>query len=169
MRRTILLLAVLVLTTAGTWRRGDAYVLHRGDDQVSMTSTTIQQLSALMRRLGNEPYFWTRIDGREWVIRDEAFLRQATELWAPVKALKPELKALSAEERRLDRRLDAISDGDATAAPGEREQLRDRYRVVERRMRELDEREEALEKVIEAKLRDLVDDAIRDGRAKPMR
>jgi hypothetical protein len=38
-----------------------------------------------------------------------------------------------------------------------------------RRERELDERSEALEKVVQAKLRDLVDQAIRDGRANALR
>ena len=170
MRRTILLLAVLALTTGAAWRRGDAYVLHAGKTNVTMTSVSMRELPALLRRLGeNAPYFWTRMAGREYLIRDEAFLREAMALWAPVEELKPEQKALSAEERRLDHRIDAIEDGEAKAEPGELARLRDRNAVVSARMRELDEREEALEKVIEAKLRDLAEQAIRDGRAKELR
>ncbi|HEV2722114.1 MAG TPA: hypothetical protein VG323_18985 [Thermoanaerobaculia bacterium] len=168
MRRTILLLALLALSTGAAWRRGDAYILHRGNEQVAMMSSTIEQMNGLMRRLGHEPYFWARIDGREWVIRDEAFLREAVALWAPVRELKPEEKALNAEERQLDKRIDAIEDHPRTAAPapGELDQLRARYRDVEQRLRELDHRMEAREKVAEETLRDLVDAAIRDGRAK---
>ena len=36
-------------------------------------------------------------------------------------------------------------------------------------MRDVDERSEALERVAEAKLRDLIDDAISEGRAKELR
>src|ERR1043165_9302179 len=165
MRRTILLLAVLALTTAAAWRRGDAYVLHVGKTDVTMTSSQvgIDSVVALQHRLGNGPYLWVRVSGREYLIGDEPFLRQAEALWAPVQALKPEQHELDDEERRLDKRIDAIEDGKATAEPGELAPLRERMRVVERRQRELDHRSEAMEKVIEAKLRDMVDEAIRDG------
>ena len=171
MRRTILLLLALVMTTAAAWRRGDAYILHSGKTNVTMMSNmSIEKLVVMQKRFGDsEPYFWMRIDGRQYLIRDEAFLREARTLWAPIDALKPEQKELAAEERRLDHRIDAIEDGNAKADRGELEQLRERNRVVERRMREIDEREEALEKVIESKLRDLAEDAIRDGRAKELR
>jgi len=171
MRRTILLLAVLALTTAAAWRRGDAYVLHVGKTDVTMTSSQvgIDSVVALQHRLGNGPYLWVRLGAREYLIRDEAFLREAEALWAPVQALKPEEHELDDEERRLDKRIDAIEDGKATAEPGELDELRARYRVVERRQRELDQRSDAMEKVIEAKLRDMVDVAIRDGRAQTLR
>jgi hypothetical protein len=171
MRRTILLLAVLALTTAAAWRRGDAYVLHVGKTDVTMTSSevSIDNVVALHHRLGNGPYLWVRVGAREYLIRDEAFLREAETLWAPVEALKPEQHELDAEERQLDKRIDAIEDGKVKRASGELEQLRDRMRVVERRQRELDQRSEAMEKVIEAKLRDMVDAAIRDGRAQTLR
>jgi len=171
MRRTILLLAVLALTTAAAWRRGDAYVLHVGKTDVTMTSSQvgIDSVVALQHRLGNAPYLWVRVSAREYLIRDETFLRQAEALWAPVQALKPEEHELDDEERRLDKRIDAIEDGKATAGPGELDELRARYRVVERRQRELDQRSDAMEKVIEAKLRDMVDVAIRDGRVQTLR
>jgi hypothetical protein len=72
---------------------------------------------------------------------------------------------LNDEERRLDQRIDAIEDGEATGASGELEQLRARDKIVSRRQRELDEREEAMEKVVEARLRQVIEDAIRGGRA----
>jgi flagellar motility protein MotE (MotC chaperone) len=171
MRRTILILLALVLTTAAAWRHGDAYILHSGKTNVTMMSNmTIEKLVAAQKRFGeNEPYFWMRIDGREYLISDEAFLREARELWAPINALKPEQKELDAEERRLDHRIDAIEDGKATASREELQQLRERIRVVERRQSELDQHEEAMEKVVEAKLRDMAEDAIRTGVARPMR
>jgi len=165
MKRALLLLSLLALTAGAAWRRGDAYMLHVGKTDVTMTSTTIDDLVRIHRRLGDGSYLWVRLSGREWVIRDEALLRQAEALWAPVEALKPEQHAIGEEERKLDKRLDAIEDGKAKAAPGELAQLRDRYAVISHRERELDQREEALEKVIEAQLHDLVEKAIRDGRA----
>jgi hypothetical protein len=171
MRRTILLLAALALTTGAAWHRGDAYVLHAGKTDITMTSShvSIDDVVTLRHRLGEGPYLWVHLGAREYVIRDEAFLRDAVALWAPVEALKPEQHELDEEERRLDKRIDAIEDGKATAEPGELAPLRERMRVVERRQRELDHRSEAMEKVIEAKLRDMVDEAIRDGRAQTLR
>jgi len=169
MRRTILLLALLALSTGAAWRRGDAYMLHVGKTDVTMTSTTVNELVALRRRLGDGSYLWVRLGSREYLIRDEALLRDAAALWAPVEAMKPEERELSAEESRLDKRIDAIEDRRATAAPGELEQLRARYEAVERRLREVDQREEAMEKEIEAKLRQRIEEWIRDGRAKELR
>ena len=77
MRRTILLLAFLALTTGAAWRRGDAYVLHAGKTSVTMTSVSIRELPALLRRLGDASYLWVRLGSREWLIRDEALLRGA--------------------------------------------------------------------------------------------
>ena len=158
------------MMTGAAWQRGDAYMLHAGKTNVTMTSSrvSIRSVVALQKRLGDGRYLWTRIDGREYLIRDEAFLREAVALWAPIDALKPEQRELDAEEERLDDRIDAIEDGDAKAEPGELERLRERDHVVTRRQRELDQREEALEKVIEAKLRDMVEQAIRDGRAREL-
>ena len=171
MRRTILLLAFLALATGGAWPFGDAYVLHSGKTDVTMTSSrvSIDSVVKVRKRFGDGPFLWTRIGGREYLIRDEAFLRDADELWAPMEALKPEQHALGDEERRLDRRIDAIEDGKAKGEPGELDRLREQYRVVSRRERELDHRSEAMEKVVEAKLRRMIEEAIRDGRANPLR
>ena len=71
--------------------------------------------------------------------------------------------------RRTILSIDAIEDGKAKAEPGELQRLRERDRVVSARMRELEDRGEALETTIEATLRTMVERAIRDGRARPMR
>jgi hypothetical protein len=169
MRRTILLFTILALSTAAAWRRGEAYMLHVGKTDVTMTSTNIEELVSLRHRLGDGAYLWVRIGGREWLIRDEAFLREATAMWAPIQALEPEQHALGEEERRLDHRIDAVEDGKAKGEPGELARLRERDRVVSARQHEIEQRSEAMEKVVEAKLRVMVDQAIRDGLAKPMR
>jgi hypothetical protein len=169
MRRTILLLALLALTTGAAWKHGDAYVLHSGTTDVTMTSMSIEDLPPLYRRLGNGSYLWVRIDGRQYLIRDGAVLHEATTIWAPVDALRPEQREVEAEERRLDRRIDAIEDGKAKGEPGELARLRERFRTVSARERELDKRSEALEKVAEAQLRELVERAIRNGRAEAYR
>ena len=80
MRRTILLLALLALSTGAAWRRGDAYMLHVGKTDVTMTSTTVNELVALRRRLGDGSYLWVRLGSREYLIRDEALLRDAAAL-----------------------------------------------------------------------------------------
>ncbi len=82
-----------------------------------MTSMSIRELPALLRRLGATPYLWVRLGSREWLIRDEALLRQAAAIWPPIEAMKPEQRELGAEEARLDKRIDAIEDGNAKAEP----------------------------------------------------
>jgi len=169
MRRILLLLPILAFATGAAWRRGDAYVLNSGDTHVTMASGSLSEIAALHERLGDSTYLWVRLSAREWIIRDESILREAVALWAPLQAMRPEQEALNDEEERLDARIDAIEDGKATAAPGELAALRERDDIVRRRERELDEREEAMEKVVEEKLRHVVDEAIRNGLAKAMR
>ena len=169
MRRIILLLTIVAFGIAATWRHGDAYVLHSGKTDITMTSVSMSELPALRCRLGNTSYLWVRLGTREYLIRDESVLREAVELWAPIEAMKPEQEALSEEEERLDKRIDAIEDHKATAASGELEQLRARNEIVSRRQREIEEREQAMEKVVEAQLRQIIDQAIQSGRAKKLR
>ena len=169
MRRIVLLLTVFVLATGGTWRRGDGYILHTGATNVTMSNRAIREMMAIQRRLGDSDYLWARIEGHEYLIRDEALLRDADSLWAPLRAMRPEERALSREESELDHRIDAIEDHRTEEAePGELRRLRDRYRIVDRRLREIERRNDEMEKVVEAKLRDLIDDAIRDGRAREL-
>ena len=170
MRRTSLILMLLALTTGAAWQHGDAYVLHSGTTDVTMMrGSSLEFFNGLQQRLGNGSYLWTRIDGRDYLIRDEALLRDAEALWAPAHALKRERKTLQAEEKQLDRRIDAIEDGKAKAEPGELARLRERDRAISARTRELENRADAMETRIEAKLRIMVEQAIRDGRARPMR
>src|SRR5213082_3137975 len=98
MRRTILLLALLTLTIGAAWRRGDAYMLHAGKTDVTMMGgMPVSELPALHRRLGDTSYLWVRLGTREWLIRDETLLREATALWAPIQALEREQHGLGVE------------------------------------------------------------------------
>lgn len=170
MRRLLLLFAILALGGAAAWERGDAYVLRAGRTDVTRSSSSVRELVALRKRLAGVPaYLWVRLGPREYLIRDAAVLREAVALWAPIDALQPEQDAVGEEQRRLDRRIDAIEDQAAVPAAGELEALRGRNEVVSRRERELDDQEEALERVAEANLRALVDAAIRAGRAEALR
>ena len=161
----------LLLLFAAVWPRGDAYILHVGQTNVTLTSSTmaVQDLPAIYRRLGEGSYLWVREGGHEYVTRDPQLLSEAEALWAPAQALKPEERAIDDEERELDHRIDAIEDHRATAEPGELEKLRARYSVVSRRERELDQKSEAMERQIEADLRQVIDEAIRSGRMKRLR
>ena len=172
MRRALFLPLLLLLATAAAWRPDDAYMLHVGKTDVikmDVTNRTVREVVALRRRFGDEPFLWTRLAGREYLIRDKALLQQAAELWSPIEAMKPEQHMLGDEIRELDHRIDAIEDHRATGKPGELQQLRERYETLSRRERELDRRTDEMEKVVEPKLRDLVDEAIRDGRARELR
>ena len=161
----------LLLLFAAVWPHGDAYILHVGRTNVTMTSSTVgvESLPAVYKRLGEGSYLWVREGGQEYVTRDAELLGQAEALWAPAQALKPEERAIDEEERELDRRIDALENHRTTASAGELEKLRARYKVVSRRERELDEQSEAMERRIESDLKQLIDEAIRSGRMKRFR
>lgn len=165
-----LVLTALFSTTVSASAR-DAYVLTEGSKVsmalISSDNASIEKVLTLRDRFGAD-FLWFRRDGREYLIRDSQFLARVNTLFAPMRALEPEQRAVSREESDLDRLIDAIEDRDE----GERidddtrahlRDLRARQRDVQRRERELDRREEAMEREAERALWRALDDAIRDG------
>jgi hypothetical protein len=65
------------------------FVLLTGDHTM-MSGNTRDVERARSKRQGEEPLLWFRHEGREYVIRDEALLKQVQELWAPVGRLGAE-------------------------------------------------------------------------------
>ena len=167
MKRLMLIAAAVALLGASS--RKDAYIISIGH-QTTISGTSVEQLVSVTKRL-NGRYVWVRRSGREYLMTDEATLSRAQALFADATALAPEQEAVSREEERLDREADQLSDKDErlTAAEEKRlAELRDQLRDVSRRERELDRKQEALEREAERGLWELVDDAIRDGIAKPL-
>ena len=57
------------------------FVLFLGADQQTVSGSPEDLRSAQRQRRGNESMLWFRLDGREFVIRDEEVLRQARAAW----------------------------------------------------------------------------------------
>jgi hypothetical protein len=99
------------------------------------------------------------IDDPDWIDRASAFF--AGEL-----ALRPEQRAVAREEAELDREEERLEKLHDAASEARLEEVHRRMVVVSRREADLDDREEAIEREAEAKLWDLIDDAIRRGVAR---
>jgi hypothetical protein len=97
----------------GAGSNQDAYVLTLGKDSLS-TNLDFDSY-ARMRQRHSGDFLWFRRGGVGYLIEDPAMLREAQELFAPLRALEPEQKdlsrrqeALSEKEEALDREQDAL-------------------------------------------------------------
>ncbi|MFY9551646.1 MAG: hypothetical protein WAU32_10885 [Thermoanaerobaculia bacterium] len=174
----------------------DAYVLCRGAE--TSISGSLDDLDRLRRRFPGD-FLWFRRSGTEYVIWEPGLLSEAEDLFSPLHALGAEQEALSRREESLDREEEALDaereeiqaereepsvadtgaeNADATAtAPeddlderersveGRLRELKARQRSLESEERELDAREEAVESEAEANLWLLLDHGVEDGKA----
>lgn len=170
MRLVRLLILLFAFPICAVNASQDEYVLTLGDDQVSVLYTDQLPLSRVqeMRRDYGHDFLWFRRGGRAYVIRDRAFLSRVEALFAPKRALRPELRSVNREESHLDDEIDAIEDRDDgrdldAATEAHLLELKARMREVSRRQHELERREEELEREAELQLWGMVDEAIRRG------
>ena len=98
---------------SGEGSRRDAYVLSLGRDTFS-TNLNMDSFTRLRESHAGD-FLWFRRRGASYLIEDPATLRQAQELFAPLRELEPEQKdlsrrqeALSEKEEALDREQDAL-------------------------------------------------------------
>ena len=91
----------------------DAYVLAQGNSCMS-TNLDIDAFARMRERRAGD-FLWFRRAGKTWLIEDPATLRQAGELFAPLRALEPEQEdlqrrqeELSEKEEELDRQQDEL-------------------------------------------------------------
>lgn len=172
--RTALALTVLLAAGAVQAESRGAYVLcstgSPGCSILISSQTSVRTIKAVRARYGSASFLWVRIDGREYVIRDRAFLDRADVLFAPAHALEPEQAKVGEEEKALDReeeRLEKLAGDDERLVRDRMRDLERKQREVEAREKVLDDREEELERVAENDLWRMVDDAIRSGVAVP--
>lgn len=91
----------------GTWsiggaRNGDAYVLI-DDDRVTMAGHSDDIRIARTLQQGKTPVLWLRQDGKEYIVRDVATVKQVKAAHAPV-------EALGAEQGKLGERQGALGE-----------------------------------------------------------
>jgi chromosome segregation ATPase len=151
--KRLLLLAIAVVALTGSSARRDAYIISTGDNLTYKAGSSLDEFEVMRKRISGR-YLWTRRDGREYVIRDEATIRRVEAFFAPVEALAPEQKAVGREEAKLDKEADRLSDKDHLSPAEETRlsQLRERLRAISQRERELDDKEEELERQAERAL-----------------
>jgi Zn-dependent protease with chaperone function len=85
----------------------DSYILLRANDtQVRMSGVTddIPRVKAIQRQAGGGDLLWVRRDGREYVIRDGATIRQVDDLFRPQEELGHKQSELGERQRALGER-----------------------------------------------------------------
>ncbi|HEY2797538.1 MAG TPA: hypothetical protein VGK26_06580 [Thermoanaerobaculia bacterium] len=105
--------AALSGLTGGDGSRRDAYVLVLGKNMYS-TNLNFDSFDRMRDRHSGD-FLWFRRNGAGYLVEDPATLREAQELFAPLRALEPEQKdlsrrqeELSEKEEALDRQQDAL-------------------------------------------------------------
>jgi bla regulator protein blaR1 len=167
MKRLMLIAAAMAMLA--TRSHQDAYIISIGDD-TTISGASVDQIVSVHERFKGR-YVWVRRGGRDYLITDETTLQRAQALFAAQRALAPDQEAVSREESRLDHEADALEDKEEplTVAEAKRlDELHAQLRVVAQREKELDRKEEALEREAERGFWSLVDQAIRAGVAKPL-
>jgi myosin heavy subunit len=98
--------AAVPLTAANERSTADAYVLAMGK---SCMSTNLDfDAFARMREKRAGDFLWFRRAGKTYLIEDVATLRQANELFAPLRALEPEQQDLSRRQEELGQKEEEL-------------------------------------------------------------
>lgn len=65
----------------------------------ALTSLSWRELEPLLEGKDEGPVFWFRLDGRAWIVRDEASIAEARTILEPVRALKQVAKAAKKDKK----------------------------------------------------------------------
>ena len=168
--KRLLLIAVASAALLAAKPHKDGYVLS-AEEGISFSSGTSLEEWREIHTAHPGNMLWVRRNGRSYLIRDETTILRARALFGPQLALGPEQEAVSREESQLDHEADRLEDKEDARTPAEEKrlaELREKLRIIARREKELDEKEEALEREAERAFWPLIDSAIRAGTAKPL-
>ena len=182
----LLLLAATLTLSASEM----SYVFKRGDRSYIVTGNmAIHNIGPVTKRWSGD-FLWAKIDGREYLIRDDAILAEARRAFSEVEVNQEHYHALEAKMRPVERRhsvlekehdqlTDSLSDEPERYTAAQEREMERRIREIEQRMRPLEEelraleeqeevldgRQERLEEVAEKKLRGIIERAIARGAA----
>lgn len=86
-----------------------AVVGDRGDDSIKFTGhyDQLEDITRLRRELGDN-FIWFRRDGRDYVIRDPALVRQARDAWQPTEPVGDRMGALGDQMEVHGEKMEAI-------------------------------------------------------------
>lgn len=175
-------------TARAGWAASDSYILMRAGENASlmMHGSTDDLRRARALRTGGEPLLYVRRDGKAYLIRDAATLRQADAIFAPQQALGRQQAALGSRQAGLGSRQAALGGRQAElssrqvaarrpSADFSREQeelgrqqaaLGEQQRALGEQQARLGEEQARLARAAQAKFRALVDASLRRGVAR---
>ncbi len=149
-----------------TGDHGDSYVLLYGDSDSATMSGTTDDLQKVKRLRGNsrDGILWFQRDGKEYVVRDPALLKQAQDLYKPVSelgarqgelggrqgALGGKQGALGAKQGALGAELGALAADRARRGDADDRDLERREKEINKKMDELGRQMEDLGRQQEA-------------------
>ena len=88
-----------------------AYSYHQGTSfGVSMMHGSLNDWLRIKEKAGPGPYLWARLDGREYVIREDSVLDELEVVFKPHRDLDREKDKLEHEMRPIERRVDRLED-----------------------------------------------------------
>jgi hypothetical protein len=167
-------IVVALLLTAASAVAGPRYVYSRGGSHphiISAGKLDVPKIRSLQRQFGGD-FLWTRINGREYVIRDRATLDEIQKLYAPLdafshdyEALQRRLRPVERREEELDNEMDESDYDDDSALRHEYREVQRQLRVLEAEENRLDRQQEEVEERVENELAKVIDRAIARGLA----
>jgi len=107
---------------AAAGRRGSKrvnYVLFMDEDSTMMSGSSADRSRAASLRKGKEQLLWFRRDGREYVVRDPAVLREVEETFRPLRQIGEEQAKVGAKQAGIGQRQAEI--GEQQAAIGQKQ------------------------------------------------
>ena len=187
--RKIAFASLLALALTAAAGNGFSYVLSNGNGNTVIAGAIDMRFLRSIKSEWGDRFLWAKVDGRQYLIHDQGVLAEARAAFGPADALHAECEKLEARmrpvderheklERQIDRIGDDLSDRD-DLSHSERRQMEQRLDELERQIKpiaaelrqleaeeeRLDQREEKLVAVAEAKLRQIVERAIANGKA----
>ena len=193
MRTRLLALLVLVVTVAAASFAASGkmnYIYKRGSNTWMRIDGNLRSFERIVKKY--EKYspelIWVEQNGREYVITSVPVLEEARKLFGemdakakPLRAVEARLRPHEREMEKVEEQLDTLSDSfddedlpesrrraieeKIQAAEKQMRAVEERMRVVERELERLEKEMEKHEAVIEARFEQLVDQAIRQGKA----
>ncbi len=170
------------------WSKDESYILMSAgeDGRMMMHGSTSDLRHAQALRTGSDPLLYVRRDGKAYVVRDPAILRQAQAIFAPQQALGRRQAALGSRQAALGSRQAALGGQQAELSSRQRsagsrsDDLSRQQAELGRQQAELGEQQaalgaqqgrlgkeqERLGREAQARFRALVDDAQRRGLAR---
>ena len=186
--RRILLVSILLLTAlSALGKERFSYIYSPGPGSETISMGDLETIVRVARQY-RSPYLWAQLDGRRYLIRNDALLAEAHQAMAPLRALEPEREALRRKMKPVERRYERIEDeiddltdrdDDEELTASERDRLRHlqneiralrpELRAYEREEERLDKKQDALDEPVDSAMKAIVQKAIRNGLAERVR